>query len=56
MDLILVPINEYLEQNEKHLALKTDSTLRATAHTLREENYSTIPEDRDAWEWEYTGA
>ena len=52
------------------LALKTDSTLRVTAHTLCEENYSTkvlrrnrfslvgtinVPEDGDVWEWEYTG-
>ena len=50
------------------LALKTDPTLRVTAHTLREENYSTkvlrknnfflagtinVPEDGDVWEWEY---
>jgi ribosomal-protein-alanine N-acetyltransferase len=52
------------------LALQTDPTLRVTAHTLREENYSTrvlrknnfflagtiyVPEDGDVWEWEYQG-
>ena len=50
------------------LALATDPTLRVTAHTLREESYSTkvlrknnfflagtinVPEDGDVWEWEY---
>ena len=50
------------------LALQTDPSLRVTAHTLCEENYSTkvlrknnfflagtinVPEDGDVWEWEY---
>jgi [ribosomal protein S5]-alanine N-acetyltransferase len=53
------------------LALKTDPSLRVTAHTLCEESYSTsvlrknnfslagtinVAEDGDVWEWEYSGA
>lgn len=53
------------------LSLKTDSTLRITARTLPEKNYSTRileknnficngivddPEDGAVWEWEYRGA